>query len=199
MELVGTNVSDTKLFNNAIVNVKGIIKQLENIKTISKSKPRIIESECITKSSQTKNNHINAVDDSDKTDSEITINNQIYVKDINTYEHINPAKSEQNPSKKSKIQRNKAVDLAFEIKLNKNKKPVLKNNANEYEDCNQKPIQEVQQLKNNNNNNNENNNKIATKENPYGKHYVLNEDLKKSKYEIEFEEFEIYDPTNKCT
>lgn len=190
LELVGTNEADAKTFKSTIVDVKEIIKKLENTTLISNNfRPRIIESACIEK-------------------IPVTVNKQIILSDVTSMNNINHPTNKQtiqenrtdskDKTRTLKINRNKNVDLAFGMKMIQTKKPLLENNIEtniinsemSNEDLSENQIQQDP---------NHDNIRITNNENPYGKHYVLNDNrvFEKSSFEIEFEEFEIYDPVNK--
>lgn len=166
------------------MDVKEIIKKLENSTLSNNFRPRIIESGCIEK-------------------IPVTVNKQIILSDCITRNKSsnklifeeNKKKSEDKP-RTLKINRNKNVDLAFGMKTNQTKKPLLEKDLEPTiinTETTNEDLPEVQHDQNHENV------KISINENTYGKHYVLNDNkvFEKSNFEIEFEEFEIYDPVRK--
>lgn len=145
-------------------------------------RPRIVESECIEK-------------------IPVTVNKKIILNDLNTSKNNmdNGIEDCKHSSKynSSRINRNKNVDLAFGMKITKLNKTSFEKDL-EINSIKAKYINEVI-CENQIQDTNQENAKISINENPYGKHYVLNDNrvFEKSKFEIEFEEFEIYDPIKK--
>lgn len=193
MELVGTNeADDIKSFKSTIVDVKEIIKRMEKTIVVNNNfRPRIIESGCIEKNIVALNKTATLNDPSDV--NNVTVNNKIIIAD---QERRKARNNSEERTSTIKVNRNKNVDLAFTMKVKQTKKHLLEKNTvadhnNEIEDLPPKTFQQ-------DSNNNENV-KVLNNENPYEKHYVLNDNrvLRKSNYEIEFEEFEIYDPVKK--
>lgn len=192
LELVGTNESDAKTFKSTIVDVKEIIKRLENTAISNNFRPRIVEAECIEKIPVTVNKQI-ILTDLTELNKAGTVNRSIKKQNIKKNAKISSEKP-----KIVKVNRNKNVDLAFGMKINPSKKPLVDKSVVTTVTT-EIPDEDFQQNQTSQDPVQLENVKIANNENTYGKHYVLNDNrvFKKSNFEIEFEEFEIYDPVNK--
>lgn len=114
-------------------------------------------------------------------------NKQVFEK----YKH-----SSEDKPRTLKINRNKNVDLAFGMKMIQTKKPLLEKDLATTVLNMETTNEGLSEIPHDQNHENV---KISTSENAYGKHYVLNDNkvFEKSNFEIEFEEFEIYDPVKK--